>query len=840
MISVTLGLLVGCQCQPPLHPVDPPRVEATPLHLVLPPAFPGQQSSGVFELSNTGGAPATVAISVPPPFSTDLTSLELGRGQTASLTVFFTPERAGHAEATLTLGGLERGVEADGLALPACLASGACVASRFDAASGQCLESVLPEGTGCQTRCVQGACAAGTCVGQPVSCDDGDACTVDACNEADGCLHAARVCPAPAGHCQVARCDSASGCGSEVAPDGTLCGPDDCAGTTVDVCIAGQCVSRVRPQTGRCTNLWKPTSMPARSAQVMAWDPLHRRVVLFGGSDGISSFTLGQTWEWDGARWTQRFPAASPQGVHGAAMAWDAVRQRLVLFGGLSQGGSASYLSADTWEWDGTTWLMRQPTSSPPALMGHAMAWDVVSQRVLLFGGRNYGSPFAETWAWDGMNWVKLQPAVSPPALVGHAMAWDPLHRKVLLFGGEAPGGAASVDTWEWDGASWLLRNPVVSPPGRSEHSLAFDESRQRVVLSAGRNTTSPLGDTWEWDGVSWAQPLSSASPVARTGQTLAWDGVQHRVLLFGGLDGITPDRHPLGDTWAWDGQRWQAVGPTPLPPGRTGHAVAYDRFRQRFVLFGGKGIAALADTWEWDGAAWQLRVPATSPPPRFFHTMVWDELRRRVVLFGGDDAAGLPLADTWSWDGTSWLLASSATSPPAGTWPMTWDSVHQRVVLVTTQETWEWDGSSWSQRAPFPSPSPSWVGALAWDGARQQVLWYGMDSLFYSQMQSWEWDGVAWLQQPVLSPAVRFIEGMAWDTDRRRVVLFGGGESFFGNYGPETWEWDGTAWWQRAPTTSPPVYFPGGTGLLDWMAYDEARRRMTLFDGVNLWQLLP
>jgi hypothetical protein len=60
-------------------------------------------------------------------------------------------------------------------------------------------------------------------------------------------------------------------------------------------------------------------------------------------------------------------------------MAFDALRQRIVLFGG---GGLA-----DTWEWDGATWTQRMPTTSPPMRPSHAMAYDAVRQRVVVFDG---------------------------------------------------------------------------------------------------------------------------------------------------------------------------------------------------------------------------------------------------------------------------------------------------------------------------------------------------------------------------------------------------------------------------------------------------------------------
>jgi hypothetical protein len=134
-------------------------------------------------------------------------------------------------------------------------------------------------------------------VGQRKGCDDANACTVDACDEAAGCSHSLRICPQPTTPCRVARCDVATGCATEEAPDGTLCGPDDCLATQVDVCISGACVRRVRPASGRCANRWVPTSIPALSGHAMAYDSARQRVVLFGfGSNSL----LADTWEWDG------------------------------------------------------------------------------------------------------------------------------------------------------------------------------------------------------------------------------------------------------------------------------------------------------------------------------------------------------------------------------------------------------------------------------------------------------------------------------------------------------------------------------------------------------------
>ena len=81
---------------------------------------------------------------------------------------------------------------------------------------------------------------------------------------------------------------------------------------------------------------WTPLTLPgapsARGAPVMAYDPVNREVVLFGGFFGTSY--LADTWVLRGHSWTQLSPPVSPPNRAAAGFAWDAPTQRLVLFGG--------------------------------------------------------------------------------------------------------------------------------------------------------------------------------------------------------------------------------------------------------------------------------------------------------------------------------------------------------------------------------------------------------------------------------------------------------------------------------------------------------------------------
>lgn len=114
-----------------------------------------------------------------------------------------------------------------------------------------CVIAAAPDGAACEDACLTGAsCRAGRCVGDARSCDDRDACTVDLCASDTGCTHAARVCPAPADPCRVARCDPQAGCVESDVADGTACGTSDCA--LAHVCIAGACVQRPVPASAAC------------------------------------------------------------------------------------------------------------------------------------------------------------------------------------------------------------------------------------------------------------------------------------------------------------------------------------------------------------------------------------------------------------------------------------------------------------------------------------------------------------------------------------------------------------------------------------------------------------
>ncbi len=283
------------------------------------------------------------------------------------------------------------------------------------------------------------------------------------------------------------------------------------------------------------------TLPPSRQAAAMAYDAQHQQVVLLGGigataniADGVAiADALNDTWTWDGTVWTLRLPAASPPPRAGARMAYDPTKQTIVLFGGADRQGLPLN---DTWTWDGTSWTQQHPSVSPPARSDMSMAYDAATQTVLLFGGLTRANRtliyLDDTWAWDGTTWMLVQPSASPSARAGASIASDTSSKTLVLFGGGS--GRQWDDTWTWDGATWTLRQPAASPPARAYAQMTYDEGNHIAVLFGGVDKKN-LTDTWAWNEATarWTPLQPAVVPAQGQHATMVYDGTRGAIVLF-------------------------------------------------------------------------------------------------------------------------------------------------------------------------------------------------------------------------------------------------------------------------------------------------------------------
>jgi hypothetical protein len=164
----------------------------------------------------------------------------------------------------------------------------------------------------------------------------------------------------------------------------------------------------------------------------------------------------------------------------------------------------------DTWEWNGAAWTQVVTAAAPAQSEQSSMCYDTQRGVCVLTGGTSFsGAPDQRTWEYDGVHWtdVTAQVGAAPsgtPGLgvSGAQMVFDTVRRVSVLFGGRTPNGTYPTETWEYDGRSWRLI-ATTRPAGRIGFVMTWDWARNRVVLYGGVSSSlSALRDTQEFSGV--------------------------------------------------------------------------------------------------------------------------------------------------------------------------------------------------------------------------------------------------------------------------------------------------------------------------------------------------
>lgn len=264
------------------------------------------------------------------------------------------------------------------------------------------------------------------------------------------------------------------------------------------------------------------------------YDPLRGRTIVIDA--GVTGNPTG-TWEWDGRLWhrTAELTALNhPPAAEGTALVFDTKCGEAVAFGGAL---SNTMLHGETWRYLATGTWTRAPGAGPSPRSQHAMAYDANRDAIVLFGGRTGTSATAisnELWEWSGTcgakTWTRMMVA-GPSARAGARMAYDASRQVVVMFGG----AGADTGTWKWDGIAWKEEvATATSPSSRSEHGMVYDARLRQVVLYGGRVGGLRLGDGARWDGSAWT-PIEEVVPiVGRSTMAMAPD-VTGGLLLIGG-----------------------------------------------------------------------------------------------------------------------------------------------------------------------------------------------------------------------------------------------------------------------------------------------------------------
>ena len=257
--------------------------------------------------------------------------------------------------------------------------------------------------------------------------------------------------------------------------------------------------------TPKWTQLLKdapPESLPSsRSGHTAIYDPVRDRMLVFGGHDVYSfvwALSLAGTPSWSQLATQGQAPSAR----RGHSAIYDPLRDRMLVFGGFD--GTAS--QNDLWQLSlaGTpTWsqLLKgaPPDSLPSSRSGHTAIYDLVRDRMLVFGGHDqYAVVWALSLSDSTPSWSQLDSLGPPGARRGHSAIYDPVRARMLIFGG-FNGSTDLNDAWELSliGApTWSALSPVGDTPSiRSGHTAIFDPAGDRMLVFGGRDSSSVHGD---------------------------------------------------------------------------------------------------------------------------------------------------------------------------------------------------------------------------------------------------------------------------------------------------------------------------------------------------------
>ncbi len=270
------------------------------------------------------------------------------------------------------------------------------------------------------------------------------------------------------------------------------------------------------------TFLWREVDgegPAARAQHAMAFDPIRRQVLLFGGYVG-SSFTYGDTWIFDVAstRWERLAPAVAPTARAGSVVVFDTAADAFVMFAGAEEPPAAELPLDETWLFrpDAATWEKADPDLQPtlvseghPTLFELAKAYDAeLEQSVMLVAGES-------TWLFD----AKVGDWAAADATTSQGLAADYMTAAAYQPGvGTVAYGGAPVErtqgTWTFDGGSDRWARVTGTVPGPlANHAMAYDPNSDAVYLFGGSAAVLVLdgvppvnNELWRLGDSGWQQ----------------------------------------------------------------------------------------------------------------------------------------------------------------------------------------------------------------------------------------------------------------------------------------------------------------------------------------------
>ncbi len=347
------------------------------------------------------------------------------------------------------------------------------------------------------------------------------------------------------------------------------------------------------------------------------------QVAYHPGLKALVYFTGGLTAAYDPAerRWRDLHPRRSPPPVMGGSLAWDPVNREMVLFGGghVAERDASGKLTGytGTWTFNGETWRELRTGVLPPPRMNSRLVTDERNGVLVLFGGDGQSHYLGDTWLYDltTRTWRKSNAKAGPEPRAGHFAVYDPVSGLTLIGGGYNQRDLN--DMWAYDAArdQWSRIESVV--PAGFTITADIDPERRLILLVA--NTRRP-GDDSTCNVLYPARTTYGfhldAGQLAMTPANVKYEPIARRVPEADSGGNAPPE--------SMTPNRWVALNDrTRGAPVRTWGSATFDAARGRILYWGGGHCGYDGndvDAYDVGAGRWRAAVSGAEYPER-----LWD-----------------------------------------------------------------------------------------------------------------------------------------------------------------------------------------------------------------------
>lgn len=469
-------------------------------------------------------------------------------------------------------------------------------------------------------------------------------------------------------------------------------------------------------------------ALPApRAAAAVAFDEARGEVVVFGGYVDSRQLAPGSTWVLGRGGWTPASVSQAPPPRARASMAFDPVSRQVILFGGQGAGGTLD----DTWAWAGGTWTeLARGQPRPPRRAGASLAFVPQLGQLVLIGGKDdyegnlSGPAYDDAWTWTGTAWQSVGSHDRFRRMDAMLAEADASGTLLLLGGRRALVEGARGDVWRFDGRTWTPEEQTFAwPPPRRRAAAAFDPSSGLWWVGGGETSARlPIHDAWTWDGRVWRSAAALPNVID---PMLAWDEARGVMVLVGNATDLS--RAVVFELVA---EQW-----IEQPSARAaflGAAASYSPDLGGVVVVGhSEDSVSAPETVTWRGASlgWGSTASPAAPEPRRFGALAWVPWASQLWLFGGLGVDGVAVSpDLALLDGAGWRSVRPSGAGPQDRTSMALvvepRSSSVLAVPADTADLWVLTGTSpsWRARPLYGSSAGERAGASV--GRAGEAVW--------------------------------------------------------------------------------------------------------------------